>query len=97
MAEPVKVNAYYIVSSFATANEHWWVLSDGEVVIITKPENAFEIDQENHKYSVLYWKDAITHSFTVKETEMIMMTDFGIVLYKKKDKNGSNKQNVTKI
>jgi hypothetical protein len=98
MIEPIKVNAYRIVSSFATLHECWWLLSDGETVIITKPENAIEIDREKHLYSLLYDKNSITHSFRVKDTEMIIMTDYGITFYKKKDaRDDSNKENATEI
>lgn len=98
MTEPARVNAYNFVAAFATKTEKWWVLSDGEVAIVVKPENAFEIDQERHLYSLMYQKDATTHSFRVKDIEMIMMTDYGITLYKKKDiRDDSNKKNDAKI
>ena len=94
--EEAKVNMYHLVSSFATLHEVWWVLSDGETVIITKPENAFEVDKEKHMYSLLYTKDKIVHSFRVKTTGMIIMTDFGISLYEV-DHDRTNKKDDTKI
>ena len=95
----IKVNSYYIVSSFATLHEPWRVLGDGETIIITKPENTFEIDSERGLYSMLYDKNCTTHSFRTKDVEMIMMTDYGVTLYKKKDvrDDRTNKKNDTKI
>lgn len=98
MAKPNGVNAYYFVAAFSTKEEQWWVLSDGGVAIVVKPENAIMVNDEKPLYSVLYQKDMTTHSFRVKDVEMIMMTDYGITLYKKKDaRDDSNKKNVTKI
>lgn len=98
MAKPAKVNAYYFVAAFATKTEKWWVLSDGEVAIVVKPENVFEVDQEKHLFSLMYQRDTTTHTFRVKDTEMIVMTDYGITLYKKKDAtDDSNKNNDAKI
>jgi hypothetical protein len=86
------------MSSFTTGEGRWWILGDDKIIIITKPENAVEMNREEHMYSLLYSKDAMTHTFTVKDTEMIIMTDYGITLYKKKDaRDDSNKKNATKI
>ena len=38
--EPIKVNAYRVITAF-TANETiWWVMSDGKVVLIVKPNDT---------------------------------------------------------
>lgn len=97
MAEPVKVNAYYIVSSFAAGKECWWVLSDGDIAIITKPENVFEIDRENHKYSILQDKDSSYTTLSGAELSLLFIRNNEVTIVRKGEKNGSNKQNVTKI
>ncbi len=98
MAEPVKVNAYYIVSSFAAGKECWWVLSDGETAIIVRPENVFEMDKEKGLWSIIIPKHLDCTKITRKHIHSIMKDGSeSITLVERDMKNGSNKQNVTKI
>ncbi len=97
MAEPIKVNAYYKIAAFNTGEKCWWVLSDGNVAFIIKPENAVLVKDGEPLYSVLYSSNnAKVHKFESKDIEMIMITQYGITL-RERNKNDNNKKNVTKI
>ena len=98
MAEPIKVNAYYIVSSFGTEKERWRVLSDGRICIIVKPEDTFLVNEERGLYSVTLAKQG---SATILEGNLIhsimIHSDRHITIIRQGDKDDSNKQNVAKI
>jgi len=96
MSEPVKVNAYHKVATFTTRKKCWWVLSDGNVAFIVKPENAVLVKEEELLYSILYSSNnAKVFKFKPKDIEMIMITQYGITLRERKE-NG-NKKDDTKI
>ena len=73
------------------------MLSDGQVCIIVRPEDTFLMDEEKGLYSVRSLKDAETHTALVKDVRAIIISEFGISLYKRNSEDDNDKKDATKI
>jgi hypothetical protein len=99
MSEPIKVNAYYKVSTFLIGKERWWILKSGKGVILTRPDNVFAVDKAAGVYSLLYDKTSSFKTLKVEGMSLIVLEKDRIVVISKGGlvNDSTHKENVAKI
>lgn len=99
MSEPIKVNAYRVLTAFSIGEDIWWVLSDDRSALIVKPADTTCVNSEKGWYSIIKPKRISATSISKETVHLIMIHSTGnmTVIKRKLEKDDNNKKDATKI